>query len=136
MSARAAGCLVPLILALTPVIAHAEETGAQGAAIAWRCVQEFDESFNVLCSPAHVGNARPEMTPMADEGAQRYPLDRLPVAQRGDAEVFSTKAWRVPLHSRPNDTSMVEELLKSVLCGKRPECNVEYGRSTEKWVRR
>jgi hypothetical protein len=139
MSARAAGCLVPILLALTSGVAYAADTAsegdAEGAAIAWRCVQEFDASFHVLCIPAQVGTAHTAMTSeMA--GARQYPLDRLPVAQRGDAEVFSTKAWRVPLHSKPNDASMVVELLKSVLCGKHPECKVEYGRSSERWVRR
>jgi hypothetical protein len=139
MSARAAGCVVSIFLALTPGITHAAdiaaEIAAESAAIAWRCVQEFDESFHVLCLPVQVSTAHTALTSGA-EGAQQVPLNRLPVAQRGDTEVFSTKAWRVPLHSRPKDASMVVELLKSVLCGKHPDCKVEYGRSSERWVLR
>jgi hypothetical protein len=49
-----------------------------------------------------------------------------PVAARGMPEVFSTKAWRIPLYSQPANPVAVSQLLESVLCGGAPRCTVSY----------
>ncbi len=102
----------------------------QAAAIAWHCSQEADASFQVLCVPrqadADTATAVPA-PPVTPGTAGVTPFaDMRPVAQRGDAEVFSAPAWRIPLHARPTDIDMVRQLLKSVLCGTHPACGVSY----------
>lgn len=111
---------------------------AESAALSWRCVQEFDEHFHMLCIP-HRGEADAGSHSGAAEApaaTSRAGLDMRPVAQRGDAEVFSADAWRVPLHSKPSDRALVNELLQSVLCGTRPACSVRYEASALRTARR
>jgi len=97
----------------------------------WRCAQEFDDAFHVLCVPHALGgdrrttDAEAESRPAVAAGVSAN--DMRPVAQRGDAEAYSADAWRVPLHSRPTDPNFVEQLLASVLCGTHPACSVVYG---------
>lgn len=110
--------------------------------LAWQCTQEHDVQFHVLCVPyLPPATARPSDWPLA--AASRFdppPLnvaaDMRPVAQRGDSEVFSAEAWRVPLHAAPSDPSRVTALLESVLCGHRTDCSVRYGTSAQQSARR
>ena len=102
----------------------------KAAPLAWQCSQELDPSFQVLCFPHLTAEAlegrSPIGAPAPREAAQGWRGDMRPVAQRGDVEVFSAEAWRVPLHAAPSDPVMVRTLLQSVLCGKRPACSVLY----------
>ncbi|MDO9092337.1 MAG: hypothetical protein Q8R98_26860 [Rubrivivax sp.] len=102
----------------------------QAAAIAWHCTQEADASFHVLCVPRQAEAGAPDAAPAATAAPGTAGLaafaDMRPVAQRGDTEVYSAPAWRVPLHARPTDIDMVQQLLKSVLCGTHPSCRVSY----------
>lgn len=110
-----AGCL------LLPLSAAAQDATATKA-LAWHCTQETDAAFHVLCVPriAEAG------TPAAPDAPPGVSLNLMPVAQRGDSEVMSADAWRIPLHVRPSDPVFVTTLLKSVLCGKRAACDVSY----------
>lgn len=100
------------------------------AAIAWHCTQETDASFHVLCIPRHAdvdtAHAAPAPSARPSTAGVATFADMRPVAQRGDAEVFSAPAWRLPLHARPTDRDTVQQLLKSVLCGSHPACRVSY----------
>ena len=117
--------------------ATSAQTRDEPSAIAWDCVQRSDESFHVTCiprgqPPVRGADAAVE-TRMVSTPRGR---DMRPVAQRGDAEVFSAEAWHVPLHSPPTDPEFVRTLLASVLCGKRPACSVQYGESALHLTRR
>jgi hypothetical protein len=122
-----------LIFSAAAEVAAAAELGRIGASpISWHCVQEHDEAFNVLCAPrmaASDTDAAPVPVPTWTAAAGATAADMRPVAQRGDAEVFSASAWRVPLHSEPTDPTLVETLLKSVLCGVHPACSVAYDKA-------
>jgi hypothetical protein len=59
-----------------------------------------------------------------------------PVAERGDAEVHSADAWRIPLHSAATDQAFLMALLESVLCGKHANCSVEVGNGPSRLARR
>lgn len=110
-----AGCF------LLPLTAAAQDVTATKA-LAWHCTQEMDAAFHVLCVPRIAETGSPA-TPDAPPGVS---LNLMPVAQRGDSEVMSADAWRIPLHVRPSDPAFVTTLLKSVLCGKRAACDVSY----------
>lgn len=116
--------LVAGMLPSTPALAQAP---SQARVLAWHCLQQDDAAFHVLCVPrmwpAHAPEAATEVNPPGVN------VNMLPVAQRGDAEVMSTQAWRIPLHVRPSDPAHVTVLLQSVLCGKRSQCEVSYGAS-------
>ena len=118
--------------------------GAQGLdaipGIQWRCVQEQDEDFHILCVPqplrrnegapspgAGAGNA--PVPDLSSRGAEPLPQGRdlRPLALRGAEEVFSTPAWRLPLYKRPSNPLEVGRLLEAVLCGGVPRCTVSYG---------
>lgn len=106
---------------LSPLPAAAQEASVTKA-LAWHCTQEMDAAFHVLCVP-RIAEAGSPAAPDAPPGVS---LNLMPVAQRGDAEVMSADAWRIPLHVRPGDPVFVTTLLKSVLCGKRAACDVSY----------
>lgn len=114
-----------LALGLLPWAAAAQDVAA-APALAWRCVQQTDAAFHVLCVPRMQVGASPHLdaTPAMRPGVN---VNMLPVAQRGDAEVMSADAWRIPLHVQPRDPQLVAQLLKSVLCGTRAACDVQYG---------
>ena len=104
---------------------------ANPSALYWDCAQQFDDMYHVRCVPRR--QDMPELAPTAAAfpGEDRRPggggtRDARPVAQRGDAEVFSMPAWNVPLYSLPIDAPFVAELLRSVLCGRAPACKVDY----------
>lgn len=134
MSYRAARGIVQtaLILALPAGAAAGPVDGGpvEPSTLVWQCAQEFDEIFHVLCAPRRPendsGTPVPSAEPATATAAGTQALHRLPVAQRGDPEVFSARAWRVPLHSQPTDQQMVRALLNSVLCGTHPACSVQY----------
>lgn len=108
----------------------ADANAPHPAMIAWHCTQEADAAFHILCVPrqSDMATAAPPFVPTATArtGGASSLAEMRPVAQRGDAEVFSAPAWRLPLHSRPTDGEMVRQLLKSVLCGTHPACSVNY----------
>jgi len=114
---------IALAVLVLPLSTHAQEA-LSPAGLRWSCTQQTDEQFHVACVPASLGpNADPSRGGAATQSLAR---DMRPVAQRGDAEVFSADAWRVPLHSRPTDPAFVQTLLESVLCGKHASCTVQY----------
>jgi hypothetical protein len=101
--------------------------------IAWTCIQEHDVYFEVSCVPQHsrpVNAAEPAEAPGERPPQGSSPIfsgrDTRPVTARGEAEVFSTRAWRIPLYSRPANPTAIAGLLKSVLCGTEPQCTVSY----------
>jgi hypothetical protein len=106
---------------------------AAPARIVWTCIQEHDAYFEVSCVPQR---SRPDNAAApADAPRKRAPQgsgpafsgrDMRPVTARGEAEVFSTRAWRIPLYSRPGNPTAIAGLLKSVLCGTEPQCTVSY----------
>lgn len=133
---RAVQTFVFLWLPATAVLGAAEPGAADAAAMAWHCEQEFDAAFHVLCTPRAQAPggaaATPAQAPVPTTDAARWAAEKLPVAQRGDAEVHSAPAWRVPLHARPAGRERVEELLQSVLCGTRPACAVHYDQANRR----
>jgi hypothetical protein len=139
-----AGFVVVSVFAANVVFA-ADQAGTAG--IDWKCVQEQDEYFHVLCVPRP---ARPEqprapeaVTPGADGGSSaleerpsngetgtaKFGRDMRPVAARGAAEVFSARAWRLPLYARSRAPDAVKRLLETVLCGDVQRCSVTYDAS-------
>ena len=141
MSSRITVLCIPALVALVlPEFVNAQNQ-PQATPLAWQCVQEFDQFFHVLCAPRAPAVAvagDPVMAPAAKvETAGLHPAaDMRPVAQRGDPEVFSAEAWRVPLHSAPSDPARVTVLLESVLCGTRPACTVRYDSAPPRLARR
>ena len=127
---RAVQTFVFLGLPATAVPGAAEPGPADAAALAWHCEQQFDAGFHVFCTPQSQAPGAAAATAVQAEAPTtapaRWAAEKLPVAQRGDAEVHSAPAWRVPLHARPAERERVEELLQSVLCGARPGCAVHY----------
>lgn len=115
------------LLAMAP-LASAAETNS--TALAWHCTQQFDRDFNIECIPKSAGAtaAIDDLTAPASPSRNAGPAghDMRPVAARGNAEVFSTRAWRVPLYSRPANAQAVSRLLESVLCDRLPDCTVHY----------
>ena len=114
------------------------------AGIQWRCVQEQDEDFHIVCIPRPLRLNEGELPDpglgadaagsAADSELERpvggvaapHGRDLRPVALRGTKEVFSTSAWRLPLFRRPTNLLAVTRLLESVLCGGIPRCTVSY----------
>ena len=140
MGKRISSWLMPLAIAFALPASADNLAATQASPLAWRCVQESDAQFHVLCIPQGAGVARfqGDDSENSPDGApsHRMSAEMRPVAQRGDAEVFSTEAWRVPLHSRPTDSTFVTMLLESVLCGKRAQCSVDYGADGQRMARR
>ena len=97
----------------------------------WECFQQFDDQYHVHCVPRrHEMHEPVSVIPVFPAGeylsGSSGARNIRPVAQRGDAEIFSVTAWRVPLYSLPLDTLFVAELLRSVLCGRSAACGVSY----------
>jgi len=120
----------------------ADQAGIAG--IEWTCMQQQDEYFHILCVPRPT---RPEersataaVVPGADGGSSaleerslhgetgttRFGHDMRPVAARGATEVFSARAWRLPMYARPSKPEAVTCLLETVLCGAVQWCTVTY----------
>jgi hypothetical protein len=98
---------------------------ADGTGINWACTQERDAYFHVNCVPQSMRVDEP--APHSDMTAPPAGVsDMRPVAARGNAEVFSTKAWRMPLYTQPSGAAAVKTLLEAVLCGPVPDCAVTY----------
>ena len=120
--------LVALQVGSQPTAARAGEVPEL---LSWRCSQQTDPAFHVLCVPELVGAAPASMLErsgdVAIEPRARSDGPELrPVAERGTAEVMSAEAWRVPLHAPPTDSARVSQLMRLVLCGERPLCSVKY----------
>lgn len=100
-------------------------------ALLWYCAQQFDDQYHVRCVPhrQEVDEAA-RNTLQADTAVRLASISRAPdmrpVAHRGEAEVFSVRAWQVPLYALPLDAVFVMELLRSVLCGRAPGCIINY----------
>lgn len=112
----------------------------EGMILRWTCMQQYDKSFNARCIP-RIDGASPGAFPVrgaalfwedilgqphATWRAVRLIPDTRPVAMRSNDEIFSGKAWYVPLHSRPTDPANVMLVLQSALCGARTYCRVTY----------
>jgi hypothetical protein len=114
---------VSLALFLVLSAANGNPALAQDGAplgVQWRCVQQYDEVFNILCIPAPAGDG--SFVPASLRGGDGMP----PAPERGVAEEFLTRAQSVPLYARPSDKDMVGILLQSVLCDTAPRCTVSY----------
>jgi len=119
--------VVVLVVSATGTpIASAQNLTPSG--VQWQCVQQTDEYFNVLCQPKPIGEGSvvPDSSSGIVQGSLPVNNDLRPVAERGLAEVFSAKAWSVPLYSQPTDQGKVSQLLQSVLCDTAPYCSVTY----------
>jgi hypothetical protein len=132
--------VLPLACAVAlPAHSRAGDIGSP-APLDWHCVQEFDAGFHFLCRPRSMRDAEAVSDTAASNApatsAQHRAPDLRPVAQRGDGEVFSAEAWRVPLHARPTDRAHVVQLLDSVLCSARARCTVHYGAVAVRTARR
>lgn len=99
--------------------------------VEWRCVQQHDEAFNVLCfpKPTGFGSAALEAPAPIVKASLPGKVEMRPVAERGLEDVFAEDAWSVPLHSPPRDMVMVNQLLQSMLCNTAPNCSVSYRRN-------
>ena len=99
--------------------------------LSWDCAQQFDDQFHVRCVPHRqqadetARSAQEADSAIRVASISRAP-DMRPVAYRGEVEVFSVRAWQVPLHALPLDTAFVMELLRSVLCGRASDCIINY----------
>ncbi len=126
---RSWACLGVFLGALVTHAGEAQTLPAQS--LVWDCAQRYYEPYPVRCTPRQEGgdpNATAwhrRVTPLQRARQVRSP-DLRPVAQRGEAEVFAVAAWDVPLHALPLDGVFVVELLRSVLCGRVPACEINY----------
>jgi hypothetical protein len=122
-------------LALDSAAVPAQEAAPTG--VAWKCLQQNDADFHVVCVPLPVHGvvaekARGEApSSPADSGgaaaaAALEGLDLRAVTERGLDEVFSADAWTMPLYTRPTNPAAVVQLLNSVLCSSAPGCSVSY----------
>jgi len=117
---------------LGTLIAHGgmAQTMPPGSLV-WDCAQRYDEQYSVRCAPRQSGGDLDAMEwsrqTIATQSARQYrSQDVRPVAHRGGAEVFAVAAWDVPLYALPLDEAFVVELLRSVLCGRVPGCEIRY----------
>lgn len=121
--------LAALVAAGFPSAVAAQSMTRSGA-VQWHCVQELDAGYHVTCVPSSTTQPRESHPTSIDPGDVVNRIvagpDMRPVTERGHTEVFSTDAWRVPLHAAPSDVAMVNALLVSVLCGRHPACRVDY----------
>lgn len=118
-----------MMFAALPAAALAQ--GAVPGALQWDCTQQYDQQFHVRCVPR-----RPEALAEPQHAADPAPMrvaatgprarDLRPVAYRDEAEVFGVPAWNVPLHAPPLDAEFATQLLRAVLCGKVPACEIRY----------
>jgi len=115
-----------VVSAISSSFAAAGEISPLG--VEWRCVQQFDEYFHVVCAPrpSGFGSVAPEASDDIFKASRPGAREMRPVAERGLAEVFAADAWSVPLYSRPRDMLKVNQLLQSVLCNNAPRCSVSY----------
>ena len=137
---KTAACAAMFAAGLQATPASSALDDANSTGIVWTCSQEHDAYFHVSCVPQHA-RVRNEAAPADSlrerelargEAAARqsnpafHGHDMRPVAARGEPEVFSTRAWRVPLYSQPGKPAAVAGLLESVLCGAESNCTVTY----------
>jgi hypothetical protein len=121
-----APAIVLVVAAVGSDVASAQSMTPSG--VEWQCVQQNDEFFHVLCMPKPTGDGG--VVPSEPGGIISVSRpgrgDMRAVGERGLAEVFSAKAWRVPLYVQPSDELKVSRLLQSVLCDTAPYCSVRY----------
>lgn len=121
--------LAALYLAGALASGHAAGDDTIGG-VQWTCTQERDAYYHVNCVPQRAGIDT--QTGNADAALPVEPApanglhDMRPVAARGNTEVFSTRAWRIPLYTQSPNADSVTGLLKEVLCGSVPRCVVAY----------
>lgn len=120
--------LVALQAGLLPTAARAGEVPEL---LSWRCSQQADPAYHVLCVPELAGAAPGSVLERSGDiaiepRARSNGPELRPVAERGAAEVMSAEAWRVPLHAPPTDSARVSQLMHLVLCGERLLCSVKY----------
>jgi hypothetical protein len=126
-----------------PIAIAADEANTTG--IRWACTQQDDEYFHIQCVPRPTPPGEQASEPGAPTGGigdgsaskdGSSPVETItapggqdmrPVALRGAAEVFSARAWRLPLYTRPTNQAAIARLLQMVLCGTVPYCSVAYG---------
>jgi hypothetical protein len=96
--------------------------------VEWQCIQQYDESFNVLCipEPAIPGDVAPEAPGGRIETSLLRAGDLRPAARRGLTKEFFETDQSVPLHVPPRDKAKVNYLLQMVLCDSAPRCSVNY----------
>jgi hypothetical protein len=102
-----------------------------GTTIAWTCTQQYDNLFHARCVPSTTTPAHAMEPPLPDVDApasdlRGHPVDARPVATRGRRTLLNYEFWLVPLYSVPTAPEPVRQLLHVVLCGKAPDCTVEY----------
>ena len=132
-SARATGVRILkkmspfILLALTAIASNiASAQDARPLGVEWKCVQQNDELFHVLCIPKPTGNVAPEELGAIVKASLPERGDMQPVAKRGLAQMLTAEPLSVPLYSRPSDKVMVGYLLQTVLCDAVPNCSVNY----------
>lgn len=134
-----AACTAMIAASLFAIPAAGALDDAVSTGIVWTCSQERDAYFHVSCVPqrsrpdnAAATETMREPAPSRGDAAPRESVpafrghDMRPVTTRGDAEVFSTRAWRIPLYSQPANPAAIAGLLESVLCGTASQCSVSY----------
>ena len=120
----AAACLLSACDALA-------QAPAGTVGVDWRCAQEYDEDFNVVCVPIPVRDTAAARSaqgaaPAASAAATFRGRDLRPVAARGMDAVFAADEWRVPLFHLSADRASLVRLLQAVLCDAAPDCTVDY----------
>lgn len=118
--------LIFVAIALASNFAWAEDRSPLG--VEWRCMQQYDENFHVLCIPEQSGAG--SVAAEATGGIVKASLARggnmRAVAGTDLTDAFFTTDHRVPLYAPPRDKRMIGELLQMVLCDKAPRCTVIY----------
>jgi len=124
------------------VVACCAQAAPSQAFLEWKCVQQRDAQFNVLClanprtpDPAAAAPLAGADSDRDDGTAQNAPSrpplmerahDMRPVATRDETELQAVRAWHVPLYKLPSNPGAVRQLLESVLCGSAARCAVTY----------
>ena len=121
--------VLALTLATGLNAANSRDDAAAGG-VNWACNQEHDAYFHVSCVPqrtrADTATAPADTLRERDAAPVAHGHDMRPVTLRGEAEVFSTRAWRIPLYSQPASAASAAGLLETVLCGGAADCRVDY----------
>ena len=104
---------------------------AQARGVLWKCLQQEDAEYHVVCVPLPVEAPAPRRMPDKAAAAASAVTDPHSsvlsgVAERGLDEVFSAESWTIPLYARPSNPAAVMHLLDSALCASAPGCSVTY----------
>lgn len=133
---RATVCAVVLGVSawFVPAASPAQETSVDtgvGTTIAWTCTQQYDNLFHARCVPSTTTASQAGEPPLPDAappapGLRGLAVDGRPVAARGRRTLLNYEFWLVPLYTVPTAPEPVRQLLQAVLCGKAPDCTVDY----------